>query len=516
MISEINLQALAEKFDDRAYYAPDGHALRYRLFRPAAEGKQPLVLFLHGMGERGSDNRAHITNTGGAQLWADENVQADTPCYILAPQCPADATWLHPGIPELVMAMLRDVCSAENVDTMRLYICGLSMGGCGTWHIAAENPDVFAAALPVCGAASPETAARIGQTPLWALRAADDDMVPIAGDLSKTDSTAAYPLYGSRLAVSEAARSGSRNLRLTEYPAGYIGGKYKSPHAAWEEAFRDDEVRRWLFSQNRMNRDTYKTIVPGVWECCDATGANYYIVEGRDRALVIDTGMGWGDIASFVGSITRLPYALALTHGHGDHSMHCSRFGEVYLDMADKPMLFEGRFPGQQTPDESALVSISDGYKFDLGGGVIVETVALPGHTPGSVLFVDKFHKCVFTGDAVGSGCGVWMQVPGAYDLSAYAASLAFAGDRLAFLGVDGTWAFLGGHANQRFMNDSGVFNPILPGMLSDMRVLCEKLISGELKGSAEGMEQISGRFGETLKASYGTADMLYRPVQLK
>ena len=65
-------------------------------------------------------------------------------------------------------------------------------------------------------------------------------------------------------------------------------------------------------------------------------------------------------------------------------------------------------------------------------------------------------------------------------------------------------------------MNDSGDFNPILPGMLSDMRALCEKLISGELKGSAEGMEQISGRFGETLKASYGTADMLYRPVQLK
>ena len=335
MINEINLQALADKFDDRAYYAPDGHALRYRLFRPAAEGKQPLVLFLHGMGERGSDNRAHITNIGGAQLWADENVQAETPCYILAPQCPADATWLHPGIPELVMAMLRDVCSAENVDTMRLYICGLSMGGCGTWHIAAENPDVFAAALPVCGAASPEAAARIGQTPLWALHASDDDVVPIAGhsadddvapiagDLIKTHSIAAYPMYGSRLAVSEAARAGSRNLRLTEYPEGYIGGKYKSPHAAWEEAFRDADVRRWMFSQNRMNRDTYKTIVPGVWDCSDATGANYYIVEGRDRALVIDTGMGWGDIVSFVGSITRLPYALALTHGHGDHSMHC-------------------------------------------------------------------------------------------------------------------------------------------------------------------------------------------------
>lgn len=516
MSPHIRLQDLAGKFDSLAYYAPDGHALRYRLFRPAATGKQPLVLFLHGAGERGSDNRAPIVNTGGAHLWADENVQTETPCYILVPQCPADVTWLHPGIPELVMAMLRDVCSAENVDTQRLYICGQSMGGCGTWHMAANNPDVFAAALPICGAATPETASKIGQLPLWALHASDDDAVPIAGDLSRRLSIAAYPLYGSRLAVSEAARAGSRNLHLTEYPAGYIGGKYSSPHAAWEEAFRDDEIRRWLFSQNLMNRDVYTSIVPGVWECCDATGANYYIVEGRDRALVIDTGMGRGDIAAFISSITRLPYALALTHGHGDHSMHCSRFDEVYLDMADKPMLFENRFPGQQTPDENALIAISDGYRFDLGGGVIVETVALPGHTSGSVIFVDEFHKCVFTGDAVGSGCGVWMQVPGGHDLSAYAAALAVAEDRLAKLGVDGTWAFLGGHAAQRFMSDTGAFNPILPGMFPDMRALCQKLISGELAGSPEGMESVSARFGETLKASYGTAEMLYRPGQVK
>lgn len=512
----MHLHDLIDKFDDRAYYAPDGLALRYRLFRPNAAGKQPLVLFLHGIGERGSDNRAPIANTGGAHLWADETVQAETPCFILVPQCPAGATWLYPGIPELVMAMLRDVCATENVDPMRLYICGLSMGGCGVWHIAANNPDVFAAALPICGAASPETAAKIGQLPLWALHASDDDVVPIAGNLCKTLPLASYPLYGSRLAVSEAARAGSRNLRLTEYPAGYIGGRYSSPHASWEEAFRDDEVRRWMFAQSRIDRDTCAAVVPGVWDCLDATGANYYIIEGRDRALVIDTGMGNGDITALIGSITRLPYALALTHGHGDHSRHCSRFSKIYLDMADKPMLFESRFPGHETPDENALISISDGCKFDLGGGVIIETVSLPGHTPGSVIFVDSFHKCVFTGDAVGSGCGVWMQVPCAYDLSAYAAALAFAEDRLAKLGVDGTWAFLGGHAYQRFANDSGEFNPILPGMFSDMRTLCEKLISGELTGSADGLEQISQRFGETLKASYGTADMLYRPAQLK
>lgn len=516
MTSSINPQGLLEKFDDLAYYAPDGRALRYRLYRPTSAEKQPLVLFLHGIGERGCDNRAPIVNTGGAHLWASERVQAETPCYILVPQCPADATWLKPEIADLVMALLRSVCSNENVDPHRVYVCGLSMGGCGAWHMTASYPDTFAAALPICGAAAVEDAANIGQTPLWALHAADDDVVPTAGDLCKTLPIAQHPLYGSRLAVSEAVRAGSRNIRFTEYPAGYIGRKYAGPHAAWEEAFRDDTVRRWLFAQNRMNRDTYRSVVPGVWECCDATGASYYIIEGRDRALVIDTGMGSGDIAAFIGSITRLPYSLALTHGHGDHSMHCSAFGKVYLDMADKPMLFENRFPGQQPPDENALVAISDGCIFDLGGDVVVETVALPGHTPGSVIFVDKFHKCVFTGDAVGSGCGVWMQVPGASDLSAYAAAIAFAESRLARLDVDGTWVFLGGHAYQRFAGSSVAFNPILPGMLSDMRALCEKLLSGEIQGSREGTEQVSARFGETLKASFGTADMLYRPSQLK
>lgn len=509
---------ILEKFQDAGYYSPDGHALRYRLFKPAcAPGKKyPLVIFLHGMGERGLDNSAQITANGGAHLWADDAVQKECPCYILAPQCPSSISWVHPGMPELIRLLIEHICASENVDTMRIYITGLSMGAIGTWNLIARYPDLFAAAIPVCGAGTLPNARLIGQLPVWALHAADDPVVPVDGELISRVSLMKDKLYGSAMVVAEAVISGSRSVRLTVYPEGSIAKKYGNAHASWEEAFRDSEVRRWLFSQSRISADVYRNVVPGVWECADATGAYYYIVEGRESALVIDTGMGQGNINEFIQGMTRLPYSLALTHGHGDHSMHCSRFDKVYLDSADKDFLFASRFGGQETPEASRLIHIDDGYEFDLGGGVVITTVSLPGHTPGSLLFVDKAHKCVFTGDAVGSGCGVWMQVPNALDLSEYAKAIATAEKRLAAIGIDSTWRFLGGHGSQRFASSVRSYNPILPGLFSDMRMLCEKLVSGEIVGSDEGLEAIAARFGKCLRASYGTAEMLYRPEQLK
>ena len=260
----------------------------------------------------------------------------------------------------------------------------------------------------------------------------------------------------------------------------------------------------------------FTSIAPGVWQRTDSTDATYYIVEGTERALVIDTGMETCDINAVIASVTSLPYDLALTHGHGDHSMHCVKFSKIYLDMADKDFLFKNRFDGQEIPEESALCEISDGYTFDLGGGVTIETVALHGHTPGSVLFADRSHKCVFVGDAFGSGCGVWMQVPGGSDLSDYAKSLANAEARLRDIGVDDTWSFCGGHAAQCYMSSVSPYNPPCLKMMADMRMLCEKLISGEIVGSGDGLEGLSERFGASLKAAYATAEMIYRPEQLK
>ena len=153
----------------------------------------------------------------------------------------------------------------------------------------------------------------------------------------------------------------------------------------------------------------------------------------------------------------------------------------------------------------------------DLGGGVKIECVALPGHTPGSLLLVDSFHKCVFTGDAVGSGCGVWMQVPTGSPLSEYAGAIRRALARLAQLGVNGeSWRFLGGHAAQRFLSTVSGFNPIAPDLMEDMAILCDKLCAGEITGATEHVDARAARFGDVRFARYGRAEILYRTEQVK
>ena len=259
-----------------------------------------------------------------------------------------------------------------------------------------------------------------------------------------------------------------------------------------------------------------KSLVPGVWEIDDGVNGSLYIIEGTRCALVIDTGMAQSDVIEMISSVTSKPFSLALTHGHGDHSMHCSRFDRVYLDFADREMLFSQRFPGQLTPDGEKLVHISAGHSFDLGGAVI-KTVALPGHTPGSLLFVDETHKCVFTGDAVGSGCGVWMQVPGALPLSEYAASIRSAVNALKDMGVaDSGWIFCGGHASQRRLSTVSADNPVCLKLMDDMASLCDKLVSGEITGSKEGVDSRAAQFGDVYFAKYGRAEMLFRKEQLR
>lgn len=495
-----------------------GMALPYRKFTPArgAGEKVPLVLFLHGMGERGQDNEAQITKTGGAFLYAAPEAQAETPCYVIAPQCPAELSWVHVGMPELLKKLVEEMIAREPIDPMRVYVTGLSMGGFGTWNLIARYPSLFAAAMPICGAGKLEAAEKIGQMPVWAFHAADDPVVPVASEMKSRTSANFGTAYGTRLMAQACRTAGCLNVKYTEYPAGMIDEKWGHPHASWQEVYRDCEARRWLFGQNRAARMEYRSVAPGVWALEDAGGDSLYVVDGKERALVIDTGMAADDIRTTVEKLTPRPYDLALTHGHGDHSWHAGLFDKVYLSMADKDMLFFARFQGQAAPEAAKLSGLADGDEIDLDGGIVVKVVALPGHTPGSVLFVDEFHKCVFMGDALGSGTGVWMQVPGASTLSDYAKSIRAAKEKLIQMGVEPAgWAFLAGHDGQKYTNG---YNPVSFELMDDMAALCDKLVSGEIVGSADtGLPaEMAARFGHTLRASHGKAAMLYRPEQLQ
>lgn len=203
--------------------------LDYLLYLPPgyAEGEVawPLVLFLHGAGERGSDLEA-VKRHGIAKLVERQ----DFPSIAVSPQCPTGAYWtqLTPALAGLV----DEVTASYTVDESRLYLTGLSMGGFGAWHLAVEHPDRFAAVAPICGgglesAGFPGRVCALRDVPVWAFHGARDEVVP--------------PRQSEAL-VEELRRCGG-NVRLTLYP--------DCGHDSWTRTYEDPELMRWLLAQRR-------------------------------------------------------------------------------------------------------------------------------------------------------------------------------------------------------------------------------------------------------------------------
>lgn len=230
--------------------------LPYRLFAPAratstgSGERHPLVLFLHGAGERGTDNVKQITANEGATVWASEEVQSKHPCFVLAPQCPETGYWGSSprktrdsrelranSILATVCVVLDEVVENYPVDTSRLYVTGLSMGGFGAMALLSLRPHTFAAAVIVCGGGNPRKVENTKHVPTWFFHAEDDDVVPVT--------------Y-SRTMYYELKKIGAP-VRYTEYPSGYLGTMGLSPHASWVPAYRDKEMIEWLFEQ-RLTR----------------------------------------------------------------------------------------------------------------------------------------------------------------------------------------------------------------------------------------------------------------------
>lgn len=205
------------------------------------QGKHPaLILFLHGMGERGADNLRQ-TRHGIPELLAWLKKERKH-CIVIAPQCPQDAVWsnLNGGfkgadqlsikkMPSYPMKLVFDVVDGmvirHQVDRARIYITGLSMGGYGTFDALARRPDFFAAAMPVCGGGDRKTADRFKHVPIWVFHGAADKVVP--AQMSRT--------------MVDALKSAGGSPKYTEYP--------KVGHDAWSPTYANPAVWRWLFSQ---------------------------------------------------------------------------------------------------------------------------------------------------------------------------------------------------------------------------------------------------------------------------
>ena len=206
---------------------------QYLLFLPTgydagSSKKWPLVLFLHGAGERGT-NVWKVAVHGPPKIVKDK---PDFPFIVVSPQCPAGQRWSN----DVLLALLDDVTKEYKVDPSRIYLTGLSMGGYGTWSLGLAYPEKFAAIVPICGGgerigvqvAGREKAAALKSLPVWAFHGAKDPTVPLAE---------------SERMVDALKKAGCKEVELTVYP--------EAQHDSWTESYNNPKLYEWFLAHQR-------------------------------------------------------------------------------------------------------------------------------------------------------------------------------------------------------------------------------------------------------------------------
>ena len=190
-------------------------------YKAEAKKKWPLVIFLHGSGERGSDLE-QLKKHGPPKLIA---AGQKFPAVIASLQCPANDLWNPHG----VKAITDHLIKTERIDSSRVYLTGLSMGGFGTWDTAFEYPDTFAAIAPICGGAGVRwvTASRLKTMPAWIFHGDKDGAVPVENSHK----------------IHAALQKLGAPVKLTLYPG--IG------HDSWTATYDNPDFWKWLFAQKR-------------------------------------------------------------------------------------------------------------------------------------------------------------------------------------------------------------------------------------------------------------------------
>lgn len=200
--------------------------LSYLLHLPGDYNKDgterwPLILFLHGRGERGSD--LELVKKHGIPKIVEE--REDFPFITVSPQCPEASYW--PVETDNLVALLDEVTANYAVDPKRIYLTGLSMGGYGAWMMAMVYPDRFAALAPICGGGVPVMAYRLKDVPVWTFHGAKDETVPI----------------GESERMVNALRQCGGDVRFTVYP--------DADHDSWTETYQNPELYEWFLSHRK-------------------------------------------------------------------------------------------------------------------------------------------------------------------------------------------------------------------------------------------------------------------------
>lgn len=242
----IDAQQEYQLFEKRTYTDTDKYenaTLPYRLHVPEDYDPQvsyPVVLFLHGAGERGNDNEVNLARNNTLPDLAKDS---DKPCIIVVPQCPANQQWVNTpwangnyvqdNIPmstplSMVKDLLDNIEEEYNIDRNREYIMGVSMGGFGTWDMITRYPDRFAAAIPICGGADPTKTELIKNMPIWTFHGTADTDVP----------------YKGTKAMVDALKTAGSNVNFITYEGVNHAG-------TWVKAYQEPNFYSWLFSQTK-------------------------------------------------------------------------------------------------------------------------------------------------------------------------------------------------------------------------------------------------------------------------
>ena len=235
---------------EKKWMVQGGDTLPYRVLLPPdynSNRPYPVLFFLHGAGERGSDNEKQLTH--GAKLFLRDDLRRDFPAIVIFPQCGNDSYWsnvlrqhdasgkrsfyfLADGEPTRYMRLFQNlvtlVLGSYAVKKDQVYIGGLSMGAMGSFEAVRRMPDVFAAAIAICGGADPATAPSLKTTAWWIFHGLKDDVVPAR--------------FSQEMAAS--LKQTGTKVRLTLYP--------DANHNSWDPAFAEPLLLTWLFAQKKQ------------------------------------------------------------------------------------------------------------------------------------------------------------------------------------------------------------------------------------------------------------------------
>ena len=220
----------------------------YRLLKPdnvESNKSYPLIIFLHGSGERGNDNELQLSHI--APSFLEDDFMNKYPSFVIFPQCPKTQTWASVNTVDdkwyvgesndpqpagqAVLDLIDDFIRTNRVDRSRIYIAGLSMGGFGSLDLIRHKTDFFAGAVSICGGGNRRYVDTYRELPIWLFHGAKDPVVPV--NLSQEMAT---EFEGRKM-----------DYRYTEYPEG--------GHDVWNQAWSDPELIPWLFSKQRITEN---------------------------------------------------------------------------------------------------------------------------------------------------------------------------------------------------------------------------------------------------------------------